>query len=30
MHGGVPESYSAFIEEFAGANTQGAALEEAR
>ena len=27
---GVPEGYIAFIEEFPGANTQGASLEEAR
>ena len=26
----VPEGYIAFIEEFSGANTQGASLEEAR
>ena len=26
----VPEGYIAFVEEFAGANTQGATLEEAR
>ena len=26
----VPESYIAFVEEFSGANTQGASLEEAR